>query len=152
MPTIREQILQNIEQKLAIITQANGYEITVGSVNRRQDLPGQNVNMPSVSIVEGEEVKEEQRSNQWEFLKLPIAIRVFDHYGNDDKSVHVNKIIGAIKKAMMSDMTCGGLASTTRYQSTSPIFDFNGDGGFTVGVALVFDVTYFCKLDDPYAQ
>lgn len=147
---ISEQISENVAQRLATITTANGYgsTITVERANmHRGSRPENNVAV----IYEGDEQREEDPpAGYFQYLK-PFDVLVWIMEAEDSKwplDKRANIVRADIEKAIMSDPFWDGLASNTFLQGIrrfDPALE-------TYGCVVSFDIQYRVLETDPYSQ
>ena len=149
MSTIREQILENIRTTLLGITDGNGYENTMQSV-QRWDMRGNSIiQVPSVVICAGEEQKT-PAPNPFCTCHLTVYLDVWFRQDAADAlstDTRVSGLTGDISKAIMQDYTRGGLAKDTIDHGSQPFFTQEGQP--SAGIIYQIEVIYQHKQGDP---
>src|SRR5438128_2529391 len=127
MDTIRERCLKNAVLSLQAIKTANGYDNTFEDLAvQRFKQNGQPLSVGNnlLIIYEGEDQTDEQPVTLTTH-RLALALQVLARYDDaaDARSGAevCNSLMGDVIKAMLSDVTRGGVALETLHTGTSPI-------------------------------
>jgi len=148
--TVRESIIQNIKTTLEAITIANGYNATIAKVVQWNPNGIGHGTMPMIIIAAGPEPNSEnegydlQTCRMTVFLDLWIAV---DEDATEAADTTLNKHLGDIKKALMTDLTRGGYAVTTHITDVEP-FDVV-EGQPYAGLIITAEVHYRHAISNP---
>lgn len=148
--TIREKILKNIKTTLESVTTGNGYDNTVGSVQRWKKQ-GNATSEASITCViyPGPETKQ-PRPNPLFTCRLPLMLEFFVLQDKEDTlstDERLNSLLGDIEKALMVDITRGGFAEDTDILGNEPFLTIEGQPN--AGLTVDIEVLYRHKQTDP---
>lgn len=149
MPTVRENIIAQIQTMLGAIKQVNGYVNDIASAQRWQQHGNSLSSTPLIVIVPGEEVKTPD-PNPFYTCHLPVALDVWICHDEQDTSQStdqiINSIMGDIEKCLMSDPTLGGYAEDALFKSNT---QFQGAPGQPyAGIIIILEVLYQHRITD----
>lgn len=114
MPSVREQIADQIVTVLSGISTTNGYQTDVKAVSRRPLIDSDIDQFPTLIVLFPQETKERRATNLYRCeLRFTIGGWVND---NTDVPQEANALISDIEKALISDQTLGGLVDTTEIE------------------------------------
>lgn len=150
MSTIRENILNNVLTTLQGVTTGNGFNNTLGRVERwnmhANALAG---GLPAVFISVGSETKQPE-PNPLMSCELDVVLYLFivQAEGDSDPTDQVvNSLFGDIEKALAADFSRGGYAIDSLVTSADP---FEGvEGQPFAGLIIHLMVRYQHRQDDP---
>ena len=156
---ILEQIAAAIAARLATITAANGYAVTVDSVVRPKrsgegfcprdygvSLMQDAVPPAPESVISGG--SQGRTYLQWrQRFMLDLVCRVSDGSATAADTL-LNQFVAEVTRAIFLDQTWGGLALRTEPAGT----DYPAVGAAQEGVSLLLDVIYRVRKDNPYIQ
>jgi len=112
--TIKTQIVSDMVSAIENITVANGYNRNVRKVSSSA-LPVSDAQRDLVFLMTGRETKEDRTNSVTECNLTVMVGCVVEDYSNLMKAVH--DIAADVTKALLSDITRGGLAVDTRIVS-----------------------------------
>ena len=149
MPTVRENILENIRTTLLGVAVSNGYENTLQSVQRWDKRGNPLKDVPCVIISAGSE-KKEPTPNPLFTCRLTVFLDVWIRQDASDllsTDSRLSSIVGDIGKAVMADYTRGGWAKVTNDQGSAPFESVEGQPH--AGLAMEIEVVYQHRQNDP---
>lgn len=149
MPTIRENILEDIRTTLADITTANGFNNTIVSVQRWLQRGNDITLVPCIVISSGPEDKQ-PAPNPLMTCKLAIYLDVYTRQAESDTQATetiLHSLLGDIEKALMADYTRSGLAQETNFRGNT-LFQAV-EGSPHVGIIIELEIIYQHNQDDP---
>lgn len=119
MALIRQQVLDTISAKLALITRANGYTRNVGPsrVYEAKKAP-QQLPTPAVLILQADELVDNSIGDRY-VCTLPISVGFVDAYSGPDPDKEAVEFLADIQRAMGAefaltvDMYSGGTGTLT---------------------------------------
>jgi len=147
--SVRETILLSLAAQLATITTANGYDINVKTVERARRVfePG---DLPAVGIFDGEEPSISQYNMNTN--EMVVAVDLHSDALTENRSIHVNKMLASLKKAILSgDTEHGGYASRTTVTDAAMNIP-QDDDDTNVGVSINLTIKYEEVCGDPYSS
>lgn len=150
--TNREKILQYLETRiLTVMRKSNGfyYEFSRDQVERFSLYGPSSVDLPRVIITSGDE-DIEIPPGPFVHCTLAVYLSVYIVHDEGDRistDEHINRLIGDIKKAVLSDNTLGGLAIDCVPARISP-FSIT-DGQRCAGVVAELKIDYRHLREDP---
>lgn len=148
---IVEQIRQDLVDAVATVTTGNGYTgtLTVEAVARH----GNSTTSMTAVVEQGDEDKLDDDESACLRDTYHQKFMVFINVGNPNNVQDYDKLCNAaaadVRKAVMIDVTRGGLADWTRILPTQL---FSNDAGEVAGIVAPFLVRYWTAQDDPYTQ
>lgn len=147
--TIREIITQDFMAQAELITTGNGYATGIGArvlrARKKIDPP----EVPATVILPGEETAEAKYGKY--SCKMIMRVEGVMVFGNSEPSVISEKILGDIKKCILSDSWTrspdyiSGIVYTGGGISEPP----DDDQATTTGAYANFEVSYISKRNDP---
>lgn len=148
---IVEQIRQNLMAAVATVTTDNNYTgtLTVEAVQRH----GNSAAGLTAIVEQGEEevLGEEDDSGSVGHHTFWQTFHVFINIANPANVADYDRLCNLasadVRKAVMADVSRGGLALRTKLVSRSI---FANEAGEVAGTMVPFDVLYRTKLDDPF--
>ncbi len=158
--TIREKIIRQIADRLAVITLANGYATDIGANVKRARKHLDESELPACVIHPQPETPELKYGQSYQ--TMPVRIEGIVEYGDADPSAVSEQILGDLIKAVTEQP--GTETSPNTGWVRSPQYDesihYKGGGTdeypdeerLTVGAAVQIEVVYATKIGDPYAQ
>lgn len=147
--SIRERICQNVVTTLQGVTEANGYQITLRSVDRLPTSPYQLPEVPCAIVADVSEEEEEGIPVQFSHCSLLFEVKVMlAEFTSISEAA--NRAIASVKKALRADHHRGGLALDTDIKGNETVLS---EETLPYGmVSLSVLVTYRHLLNDPYSQ
>lgn len=150
MTVKRELILQNIETVLQSITIANGYSnaFTAATVQRWNVNSQPSTARPFLVVSAGQESITEGPGTYYS-AKLSVIIDVFSCQLSDDPQptdAILNSLIADINKALLADITRGGIAIRTVPQDVTPFVAVDDQSQF--GVTIQYEIHYRYTIDN----
>jgi hypothetical protein len=153
-----ELIVQDVVDRIAEITTANGYHQTlVARRPIRGNLEGlENPENGVVLVIQGDPEENEDisvegnpKAKGW---TQPIYLQCFVIAAHDDTTTPLDKLVNRVEadvvKKLLADRTRGGHAIDTIPRAS----DRYTDGPQATGVLMQFDVIYRTDEDDPYIE
>lgn len=147
--SIREYILQNIKSTLEQVTEANGYNNTIASVQRFMQNGNTFESIPCVVIAEAPETKRPEPNPNFTCL-LTVDILIYTRQEESDTTATgtiLNSLLADVEKALMVDVTRGGYAHDTNITSNEPFDTVPGQPD--AGIILSIEIEYQHKQTDP---
>lgn len=149
--SVREKIMQHIQDTLEWVTVTNGYVNTLRSVQRfRQD--GQELaNLPAVILIEGSDDVESNGPLELVSRTMTVSVVIIHQQETDtdarSASEVMNSLIADVQRAMQVDHTRGGLALDT---TENGIGELNVEEGQPELVqSIAYRITYRHLRTDP---
>ncbi|SRR6266571_3148953 len=153
MDTIRERCLKNLVTTLQTIKTANGYDNTVEDLAvQRFKQNGQPLSVGNnlLIIYEGEDETDEQPLTLTTH-RLAVAIQVlarYDEAADPRSGAEVcNSLMGDVLKAVLGDVTRGGVAIETLHTGASPLAE--DAQKLLLEFFMGFEITYRHRFADP---
>jgi len=147
--TVRERILENIEEALGLIKTENGYENDILSVQRWKQSGNSTVKVPCIIINAGGETRK-QFPNPLITCVLSIYLDLWirhDENASESTDTYLNSIMLDIENALMVDHTRGGYAQNTEIINIDP---FRGvEGNPHSGVSIEVSILYRHEQSNP---
>lgn len=153
--TIREQIIQAIAAKLALVRTASGYATDCGALvlRERSRLDPEAAEIPAFVIWPGPETVVQQYGKN--LCAMTVNVDAHVSLAGSEASVLKERMLGDLIKSMtnpaLTPDTTGGLANQVLYTG--------GGGGATaeagdetIGITTAFSIKYQTKIGDPYNQ
>ncbi len=148
-PTIRENILINLQTVLETIKKTAGFNNDFASAQRWNQRGPALANIPTVIINAGPEEKDPS--------PFPLATCTFNvyldiwtnHEETDTRSSDeiLDSLLGDVEKALMADITRGGHAINTKILRNYPFQAVQGQP--SIGISIEIEITYQHQLTDP---
>lgn len=146
-----ENIAGNIESCINEITEANGFNQDLIAVRpRRNDFTDIMPEDKKVLIVQTDEddVEGVQPAATWNQTFVLMALVIDSDKASDSIDTRINKVRADIRKKLQVDPKRNSLAIDTINRGSAK---FDDGEGFT-GIAVVIEVQYRTKVEDPYSQ
>lgn len=149
--SIREKIIQRVMTALAAITVANGYNTGCGAhVHRGKRGFSDASDLPAVVVFPQVETSSKTQYGTDAHV-MPVEINAALIYGGTSPSVLGEQALADIIKAMGTDPTLNGLASSVTYAGGG-IDEYPDEAMQAVVVVASFEVAYETRRGDPYNQ
>ncbi len=149
MSTIRENILANIKTTLEGITEANGYNNDIASVQRWMQRGNILKSVPCIVISAGQEDKRPE-PNPLMSCRITVYLELYLRQNETDQTPTdslINSLLGDIEKALMLDYTRGGNALDTNIRAIIP-FETQ-EGQVNAGAVIEIEILYQHQQNDP---
>jgi hypothetical protein len=151
--TIREQIIQAVVTRLAVVRRSNGYNTNCGRRVKRcrksldpDDLP---------AFVVWPQPEEAERKYGFSQCTMPMRIEALQKHGKKNHSKAAEAALGDMIRAMTAPEEIGkvtnGLADDVVYILGGPE-DYPEDDDTVTGCAAMFTIKYKTLAGDPYTQ
>lgn len=149
--SVRERIVLNVVSTLQGITTANGYHVTIGSVQRYEQAGMRVKDMPACIVQIGDE---EAKNGPLPMTTKKLRVWVIGITRRDEDSAQtideaLDVLLLDIECAMMQDRTRGALAVTTTPADALPFEYLDKSGVVHPYVAVGFEITYRHDHKDP---
>lgn len=126
--SVRERIMKNVQAALQAITVANGYSVTLNSVDRILQQ-GQTLSPPMAILAEGTDDVVSggplSGANGLIARELTVAVRLVVQQDTDSDSRSASEVLNGVladaQKKMQEDYSRGGLAVNTEEVGVEPI-------------------------------
>jgi hypothetical protein len=147
--SIRESIIVALAAKVATITTANGYDINVKTVDRARRV-FVDTELPAAGIFDGLEIATGKYNFDAETMR--VTVEMHSDAATENRSIHANKMIACLKKAVLSgDTTYSSIAERTMISETSINYP-QDDDITTVAVSVTFSIMYEEVTGNPYSN
>lgn len=149
MSTIRENILAHIKTTLEGITEANGYNNDIASVQRWMQRGNILKSVPCIVISAGQEDKRPE-PNPLMSCRITVYLELYLRQNETDQTPTdslINSLLGDIEKALMLDYTRGGNSLDTNIRAIIP-FETQ-EGQVNAGAVIEIEVLYQHQQNDP---
>jgi hypothetical protein len=149
MNSVRECILEELQNTLSAITKDNGYNNNIANVQRWRQRGNSLKEIPCIIINTGIETKE-PGPFPLTTCKFSIQIDVWIRQSDDDErptETLLNSLLVDIEKALMQDYTRGNKAQNTNLLSIAPFETVEGQP--YAGLILEVEVLYRHLQTDP---
>lgn len=147
--SIRERIVQEVENQAKMISTANGYNTNYGNCVYRAKGQTPEEELPVLSILDGEEQAKQQYGAL--VINMEIALEVLASANGQDISPMANQVlVDLIQCIVVEGGDFGGLVDNAEYLSGSISYPEGTSEVFAV--AAVFTFTYSIVINDPYSQ
>ncbi|MBI5147765.1 MAG: hypothetical protein HZA37_01275 [Parcubacteria group bacterium] len=147
--TVREDIFQNVKTALQAITQANGFDNNMGSIQQWDPNGNAYGAMPMVIINSGPE-SDVDDAFPLTTCRLTIFLTLWtriDEGSSTPADTVLNSLLGDIKKKLKEDIARGGKAVDTKIGEIEPFDVIQGQG--EVGLIITIEVLYRHSQTDP---
>ncbi len=147
--TIRQQIIDAIDERFKLIKVVNGYETNLGnSVYQWKAVSYEGADLP---LIEYRDISNESGigPNPTHDHRLTIEAEIVVAAGNTT-AAQIRKMIADVKKAIGTDLRWGGLAITTEPISDSMVIEQNEK--IIGGVKINFTIIYRTMAWDEYTN
>lgn len=158
--TIREIIIQDFISRLAVITQANGYNTAIGGNVLRARKHVDPDEMPCCVVWPGTETAEASYGSN--NCRMTMRIEGLAVFGTENPSVVSERILGDLKQCIFqpgnafSSPPAGWLRSPDYIDSLSytggGTEEYPDEGQKTTGAMISVEVEYTEDIGDPYSQ
>lgn len=130
---------------------ANGaYTVSMNTVQRSLPEGQKFVTVPSLLVMEGEEIKEKD-DVVYVYKKLTVAVGIITNIdtATDSRSADevLNSLAADVERAWMSDFKCNNLAIGTFYEGAGKLDTEEGQP--EIGSFILFSISYRHQLKDP---
>ncbi len=149
--SIRERIVQDVVSTLEGIRVSNGFDLDVQSVLRAR-LPGVKVQeFPTILVVEQSETKDQPATpggllGKW---AASLSVALICWVRHEEMAREANRLLANVEKALMADLTRGGLAVLTNLVSNE-MFVTEDIEAPKAGITVVIEVRYRHAEQDPF--
>lgn len=151
---IVEKIADNIADKLAEITVANGFSQTLDPIVRPRQPDFGNTTWADLTVLVVQDDTETVKSETgltFKVLKFKIVAIVQDgDNGTDPIDIRKNQVAADIEKKLMEDIR-RGLAANCWGTEVGPVEPFNDSAGKSSGVIVNVEVRIAHVMGNPYA-
>ena len=147
MPSIREKILANVADTLALIKIDNGYEVDILAVERAPRNPTNQTVLPCVQILDYGEDKEDGVPAQFVSCIIHLGI-LFWNDAYEDTSTRAGQIQASIERALSLDQHRNNLAIDTDIIGNE--FYIEEEHLSIIGGIVKVDISYRHYYGDPY--
>ena len=149
MSTVRENIIADLKTTLEGVSQANGYNNDIASVQRWQQRGNVLRSVPCIVISAGQEDKKPE-PNPLMTCRLSVYLELYIRQNETDLTPTdsiINSLLGDIEKALMVDYTRSGNAKDTNIKSVIP-FETQ-EGQVNAGAVIELEIIYQHQQTDP---
>jgi hypothetical protein len=149
IPTIRENVLSNLQTTLEAIKKTGGYNNDIASVQRWSQRAQTFASMPTIIINAGPEEKKPE-PNPLATCTFNVYIDIWtNHLETDIRSSDeiLNSLLGDTEKALMADITRGGNAIDTNILRNYPFQSIEGQP--SIGISIEIEIIYQHQQTDP---
>jgi len=150
--SLKEQIVDNIKTTVEGVTVANGYNQTMGEVDRKTTpAPNNKTYWPSADIwIENEEKTSGRNAGHRDNTMTVMISAYTDDTTDTDQAL--SYLAADIEKALMVDHTRNSLAITTEVTNVDHIFaDEETQGSMTGMVEIEVRIWFRHRIADPYS-
>ncbi|MDD5450197.1 MAG: hypothetical protein PHO42_06370 [Candidatus Omnitrophica bacterium] len=149
MSTVRENIIANLKTTLEAITQANGYNNDIASVQRWMQRGNILKSVPCIVISAGQEDKKPE-PNPLMTCRLSVYLELYLRQNETDQTPTdslINSLLGDIEKALMLDYTRGSFALDTNIRAIMPFETQEGQAN--AGAVIEIEILYQHQQNNP---